>query len=216
MAIQTIELQSPEVQAPGARSVVYKALSSVFRSPGPPCWQQLESGQLGVALAEAAAALPYQLQVDGELSLGQGLGLQDLEGAYLALFEVGGVDGSPCYLYEGEHGGGRMAVLDEVLRFYHYFGLRLNEGRRERPDHVATELEFMHALAFQEAAAQASGEDPTPVRKGQRDFLRLHLEPFVTATASKLAETREPFYPTLGQWASTFCRTDLVYLGDGS
>jgi len=94
MAINTVEPQSPEVQAPGARSVIYKALSSVFRSPGPPFWQQLESGQLAAALAEAAAALPYQLQVGGELSLGQGLGLQDLEGAYLALFEVGEVDGS--------------------------------------------------------------------------------------------------------------------------
>ena len=215
MAAPTIELQTPETQAPGARSVLYQALSRAFRSPGPPFWQQVAAGQVAAAVREAAAALPYQLGLDGELSLGEGISLQDLESSYLALFEVGGEQGAPCYIYEGELGGGRMAVLDEVLRFYHWFGLRLNEARHERPDHLATELEFLHALAFQEAAALTSGASPEPLRRAQRDFARLHLEPFLSAVASRLAGAAAPFYPHLAGWALSFCRHDLAYLDGG-
>lgn len=210
MPSASVELSTPAAQAAGARSALYRALGQAFRAPTPALAEAIQSGQVAREVQQAAGGLPYRLEVGG--LDGAGVSAEGLESAYLALFEVGGESGAPCFLYEGEYGGGRMKVLEEVLRFYHWFGLRLNQERRERPDHLATELEFLHALTFQEAAAVAAGQEVGPLRQAERDFVRLHLGDLVAGVASKLGDRPVPFYPALARTAAAFCQQELDYL----
>ena len=96
--------------------------------------------------------------------------LVDLHHELFDLFEVG-ASGPPCALYGGLHSEARMKTMEEALRFYHHFGLTLSEAARELPDHLSTQLEFLHFLAFREAEALDSGLDAGPYRRAQRDFV---------------------------------------------
>lgn len=215
MPSATLELRTPEAEATGARSSIYRALGRAFCPPTPALFEEVRSGLLGRDLHQAHAVLTYELALPGDLANGLD-GFAALESAYLALFEVGGPQGGPCFLYEGEYGGGRIKVMDEALRFYHYFGLRLEREQRDRPDHLATELEFMHALTFREASGLVAARAVDPLRKAERDFLHLHLQPFVSGVAVRLQDSGALFYPALADCAARFCQQELAYLEGGS
>lgn len=108
---------------------------------------------------------------------------------YVNAFELGGV-----LLYEGLHrrDEGREGILEDLLRFYHFFDLRLSADRRDYPDHLVTELEFMGYLASREAAALGHGEDPSPYRKAQWDFLARHLSVWVPLLEERIAKCFPP------------------------
>ena len=73
-------------------------------------------------------------------------------------------DERSCPLYGGTYGGDRMRTMEEVVRFYRYFGLRPDEETREPPDHLSAQLEFLHFLTYREAKVLLGGEDPVPLR----------------------------------------------------
>lgn len=102
--------------------------------------------------------------------------------------------------------------MEEVLRFYHYFGLRISEDKRDRPDHLASEFEFMHLLTFKETEGLIQGVDRSAYRQAQRDFLRFHLTGFVSAVASKIGGRSAPFYSDLALLSNAFCTKELAYL----
>ena len=54
----------------------------------------------------------------------------------------------------------------EVSEFYKHFGLNMNqeEGKRELPDHLCAELEFLHFLTFKEAQARGRRQRGTAAR----------------------------------------------------
>jgi len=197
-----LELSRPEAVAAGARSRLYALLARAFRYPEGDSWAGLPQ-----AMAEAASSLPYSLDAPVPQEAPRA---ED----YVHAFEVGGPYGPPCFIYEGEHGGGRLKVMEDVLRFYDHFGLQpaQEDGRRDRPDHLAAELEFMHALAFLEAKALEEGGDPTPYRRAQREFLRFHLADFAAAVASRLEGMGVPFYSAAAQVAHRLCAQELVFL----
>jgi len=197
-----LQLSRPEAVAAGARSRLYALLARSFRYPEDHSWDDLPR-----TLQEVASSLPYPLDVPPDLEAPRA-------DDYVHAFEVGGPYGPPCFIYEGEYGGGRLKVLEDVLRFYDHFGLQptQEEGRRDRPDHLATELEFMHVLTFQEAAALERGEDPTPYRQAQKEFLRHHLADLVAAVASRLEAMGVPFYSQMARLAHLLCRQDARYL----
>ncbi len=197
-----LQLNRPEAVAAGARSRLYVLLARAFRYPEDHSWDDLPQ-----ALQEVVPSLPYPLDVPPHLEAPRA-------DDYIHAFEVGGPYGPPCFIYEGEYGGGRLKVMEDVLRFYDHFGLQptQEEGRRDRPDHLATELEFMHVLTFQEAAALERGEDPTPYRQAQKEFLRHHLVDFVAAVASRLEAMGVPFYSQMARLAHHLCRQDSRHL----
>jgi DMSO reductase family type II enzyme chaperone len=103
--------------------------------------------------------------------------------------------------------------MEEVTRFYHHFGLSLGGESRELPDHITTELEFMHFLTFQEVSALQKGQDRRPFLRAQRDFLQRHLARWVPQVAA-LVETQKaaPFFLGLLGLARDFLLADRSHV----
>lgn len=146
----------------------YLAMAQLFSYPDPEAWERLaEHGLVDPALAQ-----------------------DELEADYLAAFEMGrGTAAVP--LFEGMHRGdlGREGILEDLLRFYEYFGVRLNESNLEYPDHLVTELEFLAWLCLQAQAAEREGRDAAPFHRAARDFLDRHLAAWLPAFRRKLDAT---------------------------
>jgi DMSO reductase family type II enzyme chaperone len=212
MEAYRLELKNPpEIQA-GSRSLLYSLLAKGFRFPLPDQYESVKAGRFAAEAQEVAAKLPYNgLQV-GPLGRGDGAGYDEFQSNYIGLFEIGGKHGVPSFLYEAEYGGGRMKVMEEVLRFYHYFGLRISEEKRDRPDHLASELEFMHMLTFKETEALIQGKEKSAYLDAERDFLRFHLCDFVSAIAGRIGGNGVAFYADLARLAEAFCQKEMDYL----
>ena len=118
----------------------------------------------------------------------------ELESEYIDAFDLN----PSCPLYESEYGsGGRTDrdIVQELLRFYGHFGVKLNEKEKDYPDHLVAELEFMAFLAGKEADSSERGKDPSPYRLAQRDFLERHLGVWVGEFDEKVQKNvRDPFY----------------------
>ncbi|MBI2999433.1 MAG: molecular chaperone TorD family protein [Deltaproteobacteria bacterium] len=212
MKAHRLELDGPEQTQIGGRSGLYSLLSKAFRFPTPEQYERVKSGQFADEVQQALAQLPYDGLKADPLGRGAGLSYEEFQSRYIELFDVGGAHGPPCFLYEGESGGGRMKVMEEILRFYHHFGLRLSTERRDRPDHLASELEFMHLLTFKEAESLLQGKERGAYQKAERDFLRFHLNDFVATVAEKIGGTGVPFYAGLAQLSATFCQREVAHL----
>jgi DMSO reductase family type II enzyme chaperone len=110
-----------------------------------------------------------------------------------------------------------MKVMEDATRFYNFFQLRLSPQMRELPDHITTELEFLHYLTFREAEARQHGLDPTPVLRAERDFLERTLCRWVPRLQTRLAkQTTLPFFAALVRFAATFFEADHAYAAAAS
>jgi len=105
-----------------------------------------------------------------------------------------------------------MKLMEDLVRFYEYFGLRIQPG--DHPDHLCAELEFMHYMAFKEAAALAHADPVADVRRAQRDFLDRHLCRWLPRIRSRLQSARDlpSFYLFAAELAEDFCRRDIAWL----
>ena len=152
----------------GILAGAYLGMAQLFSYPHPEAWQRLvEHGLIDPSLGQEA-----------------------LEADYLAAFELGrGKSSVP--LFEGMHRGdlGREGVLEDLLRFYEFFDVKLSENDREYPDHLVTELEFLAWLCLQEQAAEQKGGDAESFRRAARDFLTRHLAAWLPEFRRKLEAT---------------------------
>lgn len=134
----------------------------------------IREGRLSKALERILEEIEPSLLEGLDLeALGDAGSGDDLAVEYTRLFDLG-TSGPPCPLYGGLYGDARMKTMEEAIRFYNYFGLSRIEERGELPDHLTTELEFLHYLAFREAQTLADGGDAGPYRRAQRDFIERH------------------------------------------
>lgn len=209
-----VELQHKEELQAAGRSQIYARLAQGLHFPTDRLYHMVVSGQMVAETIQAVAALPYPFSLTGSWGQGLALSQKELEAEYIRLFDVGGPLGPPCSLYEGEHGGGRMKVMEDLLRLYGHFGLRLASARnRERPDYLSLELEYMHYLTFREAESLARGGGQGPYALAQRDFLEVHLVDFTAEVSRRVSSLNVPFYSDLARDAARFCRSELAYLG---
>jgi DMSO reductase family type II enzyme chaperone len=105
-----------------------------------------------------------------------------------------------------------MKVMEATVRFYNYFQLKLSSTQRELPDHITTELEFLHYLTFRETEARQSGADPSSLLRAERDFLTRHLCKWVPRMQARLAKQEtDPFFPALVHFAASFFEADRAY-----
>ncbi len=71
---------------------------------------------------------------------------------------------------------------EEVITFYHSCGFYISDERREMPDHLAVELEFLVLLAL-------DGKIPK-----LQEFEKLHLRPFLRRILPLIIKSERPVY----------------------
>jgi len=140
----------------------------------------------------------------------------DLAVEFTRLFDVG-AGAPPCPLHGGLYFGNRMKTMEEAVRFYNFFGLTLSDTQRELPDHLTTQLEFLHFLAFREAETLEEGTDPGSWQQAQRDFVARHPGRWVPELRKKLeAEKPMPFFRELFCRLASFLEGEPLYLASAT
>jgi len=129
-----------------------------------------------------------------------------------------GVTGSLCYETECglPHEFRQSQELADIAGFYRAFGFTVGGPVRERPDHLAVELEFMHVLALKEAYAAERGiaEHVEICADAQRKFLQDHLGRWIGLFAESLTRTTaDSPYRALAGVAAAFVKADAEHLG---
>jgi len=200
-----------------ARAQAYGLLARAFGRPDAAFEAEVAEGGFGEALAEALAALGH-LELASASAVAGGGRAGPLADEFVRLFNPSLHANCPPYgtEYTGAHVFMRAQQLADIAGFYRAFGLRVAADFRERPDHIATELEFMQVLALKEARALARRERAHAgiCRRAQARFLREHLGRWLAPYAAKLtAQDGEGFYARLAGLARDFVAKDAARLG---
>lgn len=191
-----------------ARSRLYGLLSVSLSFPGEAFYESAASGSLAAEIETLVSNLPFALQTTAERLYPRTAGYEEFQSQYIANFEIG-VAGPPCPLYAGMYMGGRTAVWEELIRFYNLFGLHLSPENRDLPDHISTEFEFMHFLAWKEAVQGEAGS----LQKAERDFLERQVLPWIGALRRRVESKAAPdIYQCLIELAGSLVRADHSYL----
>ena len=205
--------QASAAAATLGRSGLYALLARALAFPQPEFHQETVSGQLRHRVAEALEGLPYRLAVGPSRDWRPTSDYEAFQSEYIRLFEVGPRGHALCPLYSGHYGSDRLHTMEELVRFYNYFGLRITPGLM--PDHVTVELEFMHYLAHQEAQAWESGGDTGSYLRAQRDFLERHLNgwwPLAVAATQRQRPQPQRFYRSLMTLVLRFLAAERSHL----
>lgn len=206
------DMEEPEGGPDVARSKCYALLASGFNVPSEEAFGEISRGSLAERLETERGELPYQFDFALE-AIPEGWSHDDFQAEFLSLFEVG-AGGPPCPLYGGVWSADRMKAMEEVVRFYNYFGLKLSEERRIPPDHLATELEFLHYLTFRQAASKLA-QIAAPYRRAQLDFIERQPGGWVPKMKERLdgLETAA-FFTSLVDATARFLAADHEHLSE--
>jgi putative dimethyl sulfoxide reductase chaperone len=182
------------------RAQVYSFLAGAFLYPGDN-WT-MDAELLHRVLSELDFA-PDTLAI-------QPLTLFELQAEHRRVF---GATGSLCYEteYGLPHEFRQSQELADINGFYRAFGFALARDIRERPDHLAVELEFMHVLALKEATARRREEVEICI-DAQRKFLADHLGQWIGLFAQSLRLNTDGVYLALGGFAASFVSADAARL----
>ena len=208
------KITHPEGLRAAARSRVYFAFAKMFEYPDPEYFEAVRTGALADDLRQVVEEIDPSLSDGGDWAALSKAGdaEDDLAIEFTRLFDVG-ASGPPCPLYGGLYIGARMKTMEETVRFYNHFGLTLSESPHELPDHLTTELEFLHFLAFREAETLEKGEDAGAYRRAQRDFLARHLGRWIPKMRAKLeGQDPMPFFLELVRRLEAFLLSDAAHL----
>ncbi|MCK9518475.1 MAG: molecular chaperone TorD family protein [Dehalococcoidia bacterium] len=206
----------PEQELPDnettARTGVYQLLARLVSVPDADIHSRAVAGEWGHELAEAGKLLASPFEF-GNAALEDGATREEMEAEYLRLFEVGDEAGPPAPLFGGVYGGGdRMNRMEEVVRFYEYFGLSTTAEDPRPADHLATEIEFMKYLTFKEAVS-SSPRLQTSFRRAQLDFLDRQLTPWLPELNARVEKAGGwPFYRWVTATLSAFAVADQAYV----
>lgn len=165
-------------------------LAELLSFPGPGLEAAVRDGQVAVALDHLAGHLGYEIKVSTD-ALVRDLDPKELEFDYIRLFDIG--DKVPTPLYTGVYSPRRRDAMEELLRFYRFFGLTTEGGTGDLPDFVPTVLEFLAflALGIQSGEPKAAAA----MAAARADVLERHLRPWATQTAARLEQRgAHPFY----------------------
>ncbi len=207
---------------PIIRSNLYRLFSIAFRYPSPAVFKTFQNGEFLDELIYNMSLIPRlnalmmeHIPLERMKDDMKGISLAESEMKFTRTFDAG-IPFPPCPPYEGFYcGKPRNMIMLEVSEFYNYFGLRMSqeEGKREFPDHISAELEFLHFLTYKEAM----GTDDEEILKGyllaQKDFLERHLIQWVPKFCLKLYNSAGvPFYARLARIMSGFitCEFELL------
>jgi DMSO reductase family type II enzyme chaperone len=182
---------------------LYGFLARAFDYPDEVFWNRVEGGPLGDALGAGPAGLVPPEMATGVIPRRL---QEEREAEYFATFE-GGV---PAYEGLCRSEEGRDGILEDLLRFYHYFGLKLSDDRRDFPDSFVTELEFVDYLIQLERMAAARDAEISSFQRAQRDFLDRHLTIWTERLCERFAERGiDNTYTRLARWLDVAAKTHL-------
>ncbi len=150
--------------------------------------------------------LPYSLNVGRLLDELRSIDIAQLKSEYSGIFEVGN-EGPPVPIREDLQLGQPAGLREDIVRFYDFFGYRLDEKFAWAPDHLSVELEFMHYLCYQEAAGAG---DTLSFQLAQADFSGRHLTNWVPKLAADVKDLRpDSFYCRVVEGLSEFLASDM-------
>ncbi|MDO8616288.1 MAG: molecular chaperone TorD family protein [Dehalococcoidia bacterium] len=194
-----------------ARSRIYALFSRTFSFPEDRLHLEIRENRWLQDLTTACAGLPYHFRIPQSLRWDVHADYDVFQSGYIRLFEVGGRAGPPCPLHSGHYGQDRLRTMEELVRFFSFFGVRIRAGLM--PDHASVELEFMHYLSRQEAEAEDEEERLSCLR-AQRDFLNRQLAGWWPALTARVKRERGggAFYRSAVSLAGRFLEAERVYL----
>lgn len=197
--------------AAASRFAMYRVLADALEFPTQEFHESARAGIFRDTVEGILESLPYRIEADpAALELDDEY--LDFQAEYIRLFDVGTVR-PPCPLYGGEWGMARRTAMEDALRFYRFFGMKMAEDAHELPDHVTVELEFMQMMTYTEGTARARGADELPLVRAQRDFLTRHLAKWWPLLRRKIpSQQPSPFYDALTALTDRFIAADLAYL----
>jgi TorA maturation chaperone TorD len=84
--------------------------------------------------------------------------------------------------------------MADISGFYRAFGFQVGGEQRERPDHLASELEFLYVLSLKEAYAAQQGIDEhvEVCVEARHAFLRDHLGRWIGLFAQSVGRGLDP------------------------
>ncbi len=192
------------------RSQAYGFLAAAMEYPEGELTDLIRAGNIASQGRELFCAIHPELEkaIDWD-ALSDAGETDDLAVEYTRLFDVGGADGPPCSLNSGAvKGDARMGLLEELVRFYNFFGLTAaGTDANELPDHLTTQFEFLHYLIFNELESRVAGEPADDFIRAQRDFINRHPGTWVPLLNKKLKEQKAPrYYLAMGELMEQFVR----------
>jgi DMSO reductase family type II enzyme chaperone len=160
-------------------------MSSLFEFPNDRRKEEWGQGDIVSALRDAVNRLPYAVPAINSFdSFGE---LSNIDQIYTRIFDnCRGKAAVP--IYEKDYcATDPQQLWEELIRFYEFFDLQYDLGDcGEWPDHINTELQFLHYLTFLEASRQ--GHQLESVVTAQKDFLDRHLSCWVPKLVDRLGE----------------------------
>lgn len=191
-----------------ARSLAYphEQQLTVLRSELVPILRAVRAEDDGLALALAAALAATDAPLD------------EIRAAHGALFPPVGRSELCVYesVYRTRDVFQEAEILADIAGFYRAHGLVVGGVERERPDHLAVELEFMAFLARKRAFALAElGRGrANSCRLAEAAFLREHLGSWGPLAGEQLARIATyPFYRATGSLLAVWLRADIASHG---
>jgi len=202
---------------------LYKLLSLAFKYPTLEIFETLKNGDYFSELRDKISSLTHlrNLGVHECINKAQrelrGINLQDFQAGFVQTFD-GGISPPPCAAYESLYREGSwIDTVFELSEFYRHFGLKVTQekGKREFPDHLCTELEFLQFLAAKEDRARRDGnrELLKECMMAQKDFLEHHLIKWFPNFFKKLqGNAKNQFYIELAMITLRFINSDLKWV----
>lgn len=179
-------------QSAAKRSLIYSSLAAVLEYPDKEMVAAVRDGTIAERLKQLLTEVDEKLieVINWDALSDAGVNDDDLMVEFTRLFDAG-TAGPPCALYGGLYTGARMQIMEELVRFYNFFGLSMSEAPHELPDHITTQLEFLHFLTFREANLAEQGEQISDCQRAERDFIARHPGRWIPQMRLKMAE-QEP------------------------
>lgn len=195
-------------------SQVYLFLGRCFSYPERDFYEAMKDAQTKDKLSDIIGGLPFEVKFKGIPS--PSLSHEDMAVEHINFFDIGYGSSPPCPLYESAYERedmNRRDILEELLRFYEHFDIKISDKERDYPDHLVAELELMAFLSQKEADAKDRGKDTAPYRIAQMDFLERHLNAWAYKPDERIKRRmKEPFYREVSAFMVEFVSNHLLYL----
>lgn len=204
---------------PFQRSKVYRLLSFSFFYPDEELAGFFRSGEFGREMEKALSEVsPVYMLKDDPAPFSDlyrklaATGLEEMVDEHVRFLTF--KSESPPYENEYHRSKGAVYSTEEmadIAGFYRAIGM---DFAKERPDHIAAELEFMHVVTLKEAKAISSGEaDKADACVSlEKKFLADHLGRWVDAFSDALISHGSSFYGGLGLMLKQWVNMDCAYL----